>query len=64
MSYLEKLLAILNAVLFIMSWRVTLDKEKHAQAYDLEKEADTAIRDGKFNDVINVWSRMRALGKG
>lgn len=61
MKYLDQALAVLNSVLFILTWRIRVKTEDRETAKELEKEADEAIRSGRFNDVISVWTRMRNL---
>lgn len=61
MKYLEVIGAVLQAVLFILSYRYGVAKEKREDAKALSVEADQAIREGRFDDVIVIWSRMRQL---
>lgn len=61
MKYLDQALAVLQAIAFILTWRVRVKSEDRETAKELEKEADEAIRTGRFNDVISVWTRMRNL---
>ena len=61
MKWLETLGSILQAVLFILTHVYKIDEEKRKDASELSQEADQAIRDGRFDDVIGIWSRMRNL---
>lgn len=61
MKWLEQILATLQSILFILTWRVTVDKEKKEDANKLAQEADDAIRTGRFDDVVIIWSRMRNI---
>lgn len=61
MKFIEKLISIINAILFIWSWKVTVEKERHEDARKLSEEADVAIKERRYDDVIIIWNRMRLL---
>jgi hypothetical protein len=54
-----KFLDIVHAVFSIWLYKITLDKEKKATLDEQFKEADKAISERRYDDVLVIWSRMR-----
>lgn len=61
MKWLETIGAVLQAILFIMTSVYKIDAEKREDAKKLSEEADAAIRERRYDDVIVIWSRMRNI---
>ncbi len=57
----ESFWAILQAIFFILTSVYKIDAEKREDAKQLSLEADAAIRDRRYDDVIAIWSRMRNI---
>lgn len=61
MKWIETLGSVLQAILFILTSVYKIEGEKREDAKKLSQEADEAIRSGRYDDVIAIWSRMRSL---
>lgn len=57
----ESFWAVLQAIFFILTSVYKIDAEKREDAKQLSLEADAAIRDRRYDDVIAIWSRMRNI---
>lgn len=56
---ISKFLEIAYAILSIWLYKITIDKEKKADVKKMFDEADKAIADKRYDDVVIIWSRMR-----
>lgn len=56
-----KFLDIANALLQIWLYKITVSKEKREDVLKLAQEADKAIDERRYDDVVIIWSRMRNI---
>lgn len=54
-----KFIDIVQAIMSIWLYKLTIDKEKRADVKEMFEEADKAISERRYDDVIIIWSRMR-----
>lgn len=57
-----KVLDIANAVLQIWLYNINKQKAKDETRETLAKEANKAIDERRFDDVVVIWNRMRIIG--
>lgn len=59
MDKLGKFFDVVHAILSIWLYKITLDKAKKEELDEQFKEADKAINERRYDDVLVIWSRMR-----
>ena len=56
-----KFIDIANAILQIWLYKIDKEKAKNEKIKELALEADKAINERRYDDVIAIWSRMRNI---
>lgn len=56
-----KFIDIIYAILSIWLYNISVAKEKREDAKKLSEEADLAIKERRYDDVVIAWNRMRLL---
>lgn len=54
-----KFIDVAYAILSIWLYRITISEDKRKQRNEMFEEADKAINERRYDDVIVIWSRMR-----
>lgn len=61
MDKLGKFFDVAYAILSIWVYRITISEDKRKQVNEMFNEADKAIDERRYDDVLVIWSRMRNI---